>query len=121
MKRLFAVAGLALLFGYAVWMGLQRWPAPPPKKFNFAALPITLPASSETLPDGPHVALATANCTSCHSAAMMTNQPALKREQWEATVKKMREVYKAPVADADVAPIVDYLTGMSEGVAKAAR
>ena len=30
-------------------------------------------------------------------------------EQWRAEVAKMREVYKAPVADADVPSIVAYL------------
>jgi cytochrome c5 len=121
MKRIAVVAGLVLLFGYAVWMGLARWPAPPPRKISFASQSITLPQSTETLPAGAHADVVTANCTSCHSAAMITTQPALKREQWEATVKKMREVYKAPIADADLPPIVDYLTALSGRVSAEAR
>jgi hypothetical protein len=49
------------------------------------------------------------NCLACHSAAMVLNQPALPRATWEAEVKKMVHVYKAPVDDADVDLIVAYL------------
>jgi hypothetical protein len=40
---------------------------------------------------------------------MVLNQPALPRDTWEAEVRKMIKVYKAPVDEADVAAIVDYL------------
>jgi hypothetical protein len=120
-RRVAVIAGTSLLLGYAVWMGLQPRPPRPPAKFVFAAQGIALPENAEALPPGPHLDLVTANCTSCHSAMMLTTQPALKREQWAASVKKMREVYKAPIADGDVAPILDYLDGMSAGVAKASR
>jgi hypothetical protein len=113
MRRGLVIVGTLLLLGYAIWMGVQRRPPRAPPKFAFASQTITLPASSEVLPAGQHVELVTANCTSCHSAAMMTTQPALTRAQWEATVKKMREVYKAPIADDDVPPILAYLEGMS--------
>ena len=113
MNRALVIAGTLLLLGYAVWMGLQRRPTPRPAKFAFASQTIVLPASTETLPAGAHVDVVTANCTSCHSAAMITTQPALKREQWEATVKKMREAYKAPISDGDVAASVEYLTALS--------
>lgn len=73
----------------------------------------TLPAEAETLPAGPGQDVVTANCTACHSAAMLTAQPPLKPEQWAATVKKMREVYHAPIADADVPAILAYLDGLS--------
>ncbi|MGJ3627640.1 hypothetical protein AB5I41_12915 [Sphingomonas sp. MMS24-JH45] len=42
---------------------------------------------------------------------MILNQPRLTAEQSQATVTKMREVYKAPVADAEVPAIVAYLAG----------
>ena len=73
----------------------------------------TLPAETEALPAGPGEDVVTANCTACHSAAMITAQPPLKPEQWAATVKKMREVYKAPVAEADVPTILAYLDALS--------
>jgi hypothetical protein len=45
----------------------------------------------------------------CHSAGMVLNQPPLTKAAWEAEVRKMINVYKAPIADASVAPIVAYL------------
>jgi hypothetical protein len=53
------------------------------------------------------------NCLSCHSAEMVLNQPALSRLEWAGEVAKMRTVYKAPVAEADDAAIIDWLTAMS--------
>ena len=49
------------------------------------------------------------SCLACHSSDMVLNQPAFPRATWEAEVRKMINTYKAPVDDADVAPIVDYL------------
>jgi hypothetical protein len=49
------------------------------------------------------------NCLACHSADMVLNQVALPKAAWEAEVRKMINVYKAPIDEADVAPIVAYL------------
>jgi cytochrome c5 len=49
------------------------------------------------------------NCLACHSAGMVLNQPALAKAAWQAEVNKMIQIYKAPVAAADVIAIVDYL------------
>jgi mono/diheme cytochrome c family protein len=49
------------------------------------------------------------NCLACHSASMVLTQPALPKAVWQAEVEKMIHAYKAPVADEDVAAIVDYL------------
>ena len=54
-----------------------------------------------------------ANCASCHSASMVLNQPALTEAQWTEEVGKMRNVYKAPVAESDVPAIIAYLTATS--------
>jgi cytochrome c5 len=56
-----------------------------------------------------------ANCTACHSAGMVLTQPLLSRATWSEEVNKMRDAYKAPVADADMAAIVDYLAAMHPG------
>jgi cytochrome c553 len=54
---------------------------------------------------------AVANCTSCHSAEYMQYQPpSASRSYWDAMVHRMKAVFKAPVDDADMADIVDYLT-----------
>jgi cytochrome c5 len=88
--------------------------------FSLASTSVDLPVDDATYPDGPHADVINANCTSCHSASMALTQPALSADQWKATVTKMREVYKAPVAEKDVDAIVAYLTAMpSQKVAPA--
>ena len=77
---------------------------------TLASTSVELPADDATYPDGPHADLVNANCTACHSASMALAQPALSTDQWKAEVTKMREVYKAPVAEADMPAIVAYLT-----------
>jgi len=76
------------------------------------SLDVNLPDSSRTLPDGPNVAIVHDNCLGCHSVGMILNQPALPRTAWQAEVAKMRNVYKAPVAEKDVGAIVDYLVAI---------
>jgi hypothetical protein len=52
-----------------------------------------------------------ANCSICHSLDyIQMNSPFMKRAGWEAEVRKMIKVMGAPVAEPDVAPLVDYLT-----------
>ena len=91
-------------------------PAPPRvsvRGFTLASTSVDLPVDDQQYPDGPHADVINANCTSCHSASMALSQPPLSAEQWSAEVTKMRELYKAPVAAADVPAIVGYLTAMS--------
>lgn len=83
--------------------------------FTLRAAGIELPTDDVTLPPGPHVEAVTANCTACHSAAMITSQPPLTRVQWQAEVEKMQKTYHAPVDPAAVPAIVDYLTALSAG------
>jgi mono/diheme cytochrome c family protein len=74
---------------------------------------ITLPADSAQLRSSPlpGFALAQANCTACHSAEYMLYQPPnAGRPYWDAMTRRMQTVFKAPLNDADIAPIVDYLT-----------
>lgn len=55
-------------------------------------------------------AKAQANCVACHSAEYMLYQPpTAPRGYWEAMVKRMKGVFKAPIDDADMPAIVDYL------------
>ena len=91
---------------------------PPPSSvsvggFTLASTSVDLPIDETEYPDGPHADLINANCTACHSASMALNQPPLSKDQWTAEVTKMRETYKAPVAEKDLAGIVAYLTAMS--------
>jgi hypothetical protein len=90
---------LALALG-----GCERAPA-----VTFADASITLPDDPLDLPPGPGVDAVIANCTACHSPSTMLQQPRLSRDKWLATIAKMREVYKAPVEEAEIPLIADYL------------
>lgn len=58
----------------------------------------------------PGYAKAQTNCVSCHSAEYMVYQPPnAARPYWEAMTKRMKAVFKAPIDDADMPDIVDYL------------
>ena len=73
---------------------------------------IDLPPGDDVYPDKVGAVTVDRNCLSCHSPEVVANQPQLTRSQWAAEVKKMREVYKAPVADDDAQAIVDYLVNL---------
>lgn len=73
------------------------------------SMTVDLPAGDSLFPGGASADAINQNCLACHSADMVLNQPALPRATWEAEVHKMINTYKAPVDNADVAPIVDYL------------
>ena len=83
-----------------------------------ASLAAAGPKSIDLPPDGvqlkasplPGYAKAQANCVACHSAEYMQYQPATApRPYWDAMVKRMKVVFKAPIDDADMPAIVEYL------------
>lgn len=80
---------------------------------TLASVSIDLPEDTAIYPDGPHADVINNNCTSCHSASMALYQPPLSAETWHKEVEKMRDTFKAPVAEQDVPDIVAYLTAMS--------
>lgn len=58
----------------------------------------------------PGYAKAQASCVACHSAEYLLYQPATApRTYWDAMAKRMKTVFNAPIDDADVPEIVDYL------------
>lgn len=58
----------------------------------------------------PGYAKVQANCLVCHSAEYAQYQPAnASRAYFETMVKRMKAVFKAPIDDADMPAIVDYL------------
>jgi hypothetical protein len=58
----------------------------------------------------PGYAKARAVCATCHSAEYMRSQPpTAPRTYWDAMVKRMKNVFNAPIDDADMPDIVDYL------------
>ena len=70
---------------------------------------VELPAGDALFPGGTAADAINNNCLACHSADMVLNQPALPRATWETEVRKMINVYKAPIDETDVAAIIDYL------------
>ncbi len=82
---------------------------------------ITLPPDSAQLRASalPGYALAQRNCVACHSAEYMLYQPPnATRTYWDAMTKRMKTVFKAPLNDADIPPIVDYLSATYGNQAK---
>ena len=77
------------------------------------AAPISYPLPEETaaFKPGPKLDVVRNNCTACHSADYINTQPPMtnREEFWQAEVTKMIKVYGAPIEDADVGKIVDYL------------
>lgn len=76
-----------------------------------SALEITLPPETATLKPStlPGYQKALQNCVTCHSAQYMQTQPASSHEWWSAEVRKMKQVYGAPIPDADMDAIAEYM------------
>ncbi|WP_275199605.1 cytochrome c [Bradyrhizobium sp. CSA207] len=70
-----------------------------------------LPDEVAAFKPGPNLEVVQGNCGACHSADYISTQPPMKnrREFWQAEVTKMIKVYGAPIDDADIGKIVDYL------------
>lgn len=73
---------------------------------------VELPQGGDMFAGGDKADAINGNCLACHSTGMVLMQPALSREEWAKEVAKMKKVYGAPVADADVPAIVDYLAAL---------
>ncbi|MBX9710333.1 MAG: cytochrome c [Xanthobacteraceae bacterium] len=72
-----------------------------------------LPDETAQFKPGPNLEAAQNNCTACHSADYIQTQPRgakFKKDFWTAEVNKMIKVYGAPIEEADIGKIVDYLT-----------
>jgi len=87
-----------------------------PAEVAFADASITLPDDPIDLPEGPGRDAVIANCTACHSPSTMLQQPRVSREKWESIVDKMITLYKAPVDEAAVPEIVDYMVRVQSDV-----
>jgi mono/diheme cytochrome c family protein len=78
-----------------------------------APVAYTLPEETAAFKPGPNVDVVQNNCTACHSSDYVQTQPhgpKFAKDFWQAEVTKMIKVYGAPIDDADVGKIVDYLT-----------
>lgn len=86
---------------------------------TFADASITLPDDPLSLPDLPGRDAVIANCTACHSPSTMLQQPKVPAAKWESIIGKMVEVYKAPIDQAAVPEIVQYMVAAQAAEAKA--
>ncbi len=78
-----------------------------------SAVDIALPQDNTSYQpnDLPGYPLVLKNCLTCHSSQYVQTQPPRSpRRYWEATVHKMKDAFGAPVDDAEIPAIVDYLT-----------
>ena len=76
-----------------------------------APLTYALPEPVSELKEAPGMENAAA-CAACHSTDYIATQPrglSNPRAFWQAEVVKMRVAYGAPIEEADVGKIVDYL------------
>ncbi|MBF0561118.1 MAG: photosystem P840 reaction-center cytochrome c-551 [Alphaproteobacteria bacterium] len=85
------------------------------KTFLFAAVLLAaVPAMADEtiqLKAGNGMEMVQSTCSACHSVDyIVMNSPFLDRAKWEASVVKMKKVFKAVIDDKDVPTIVDYLT-----------
>ena len=77
-----------------------------------APIAYKLPEETAAFRPGPNLDVVKNNCTGCHSADYINTQPQgpkYKKDFWQAEVTKMIKVYGAPIEQADVSKIVDYL------------
>lgn len=71
-----------------------------------------LPEETAAFKPGPNLEVVQNNCTACHSADYIKIQPQgpkYKKDFWQAEVTKMIKTYGAPIDEADVPKIVEYL------------
>jgi mono/diheme cytochrome c family protein len=72
-----------------------------------------LPEDISAFKPGANVEVVKNNCLACHSAGDVQTQPRgpkFAKDFWQAEATKMIKVYGAPINDADVGKIVDFLT-----------
>ena len=82
---------------------------------NSVAKPVsyTLPDETAAFKPGTNLDAVQNNCTGCHSADYIQTQPRgakFKKDFWLAEVTKMIKTYGAPIDEADVPKIVEYLS-----------
>jgi cytochrome c553 len=78
-----------------------------------APVAYTIPEETAAFKPGPNLETVQNNCTACHSADYINTQPRgekFKKDFWAAEVTKMIKVYGAPIDEADVGKIVEYLS-----------
>ncbi|HME33121.1 MAG TPA: hypothetical protein VKG65_10245 [Terriglobales bacterium] len=112
----FVVCLLALAMGLLTAAAAQQpGNGTSPKAAKAAKNPvqeISLPQYPPELPSGPNFDVFQKQCLLCHSARYVTMQPRFSRTVWEKEVKKMVDVYGAPISAPEQVQIVEYLVAI---------
>jgi cytochrome c5 len=107
-----------LLFLLCAFLAISCGDAGSKKEHPVAATAPNLKEVTTKLPQVPGYQTYMSNCTICHSAGYVQNQPELPQKTWTAIVTKMQKTYGAPVSDSAARVIIQYLTtikGKSSG------
>ena len=107
MRKLISLAAVSVLCGLIA--SQTKSVAQPASVGDSSVKTIELPVMQPDLPDVPGKSTILSACVICHSTSYITMQPAFPRKTWEAEVDKMRKTFGAPVPDALVPEIVNYL------------
>lgn len=105
MKRLTVV--VATSFAVMIFVGCSR------VEVNARPVSYRPPEEAAAFKPGSNLEIVQGNCTACHSVDYITTQPQgprFRKDFWQAEVTKMIKAYGAPIDDADVSKIVDYLS-----------
>jgi hypothetical protein len=108
MKRLLAVVTLT---GVAGLMGVNYGSVL--SKAGVKPISYQLPIETASFNPGANLEVVQNNCTGCHSADYIQTQPRganFKADFWRSEVNKMIKTYGAPIDEADVGKIVEYLS-----------
>jgi cytochrome c551/c552 len=73
------------------------------------ALDIQLPPETTAFKQDSGAEIANAQCLICHSVEYVTMQPPMPLPFWKSSIQKMQQKYGAPIPDADVAALAEYL------------
>lgn len=104
MKRLFISAGVVAI----ALIGATAANSASPSAGASGEIGI-VPLQAAELPSGPNFALYKASCLTCHTSSYVIQTPKSPRSYWETEVKKMVDLYDAPLNDESQKLIVDYL------------
>jgi hypothetical protein len=99
------------------WYGTRDVPPPlaaapaaaSPATVNGNVHSIVLPHAEAEPPPGPHHREFVIACTTCHSAALVLNQPPFPRAKWGEIVQKMVKTFGAPIAPDEEPALIEYL------------
>src|SRR5271169_762045 len=114
-----AAIGLMVLVSANAQQPSAGSPKPSAKAAANPVHSIVLPQYPPEIAAGPNVDVYRKDCLICHSARYVSMQPRFSKTVWQSEVKKMVDVYGAPIPDADQALIVEYLVAVKGAEAPA--